>query len=176
MAKIIDQQNLLTADGIIPLRYGATTNVKIGQSIVPTQSNIAEVHLLLANIGGTTGNVWVEIYSDSSDLPSTLLGTSATVACSGIQAAPPNYPGGEVTFTFTSPVPVTPGVKCHIVLAGDYAVSSTVNIGWSRDTVNNTYASGNLTDYTGSTWELYSANDAWFKEYYTPSSGFFAFF
>lgn len=165
MAEILDQKAYGTPNVSSPLRYGATTNVLMAQSFTPTLNNVTKVILELIKTGSPSGNVWAEIYTDNAGTPNAQTGAdSATVACSSITDT--STPGEQMTFTFASPISLTPSTKHWIVLNGDYTANGTDYIAWDRDNTGSTLTGQSIKSFNGSTWSDYdNPNDQWFEEY-----------
>jgi hypothetical protein len=122
MALVIDQSNTAASVSFTSLRFSASFE-KIGIQFVPTVStDVIEVHLNLKKTGTPTGNIWVEVWTDTgSNAPNAITGSaSANVDVSTI-------PGSETetTFTFAAGTAVTASTKYWIVVRGSYTINGT---------------------------------------------------
>jgi len=109
------------------LRRVTVANTRLGQRISRITSDIAEtVTLRLFRTGAPVGSVWVTLQTGDIGPAGTVLGTSALVDVSTVNATDP------ADVTFTMPSTVIPAGTAYIVLHGDYALSDTAYIDWRR--------------------------------------------
>lgn len=165
MADVLDQ-SYTNKDNSWALRYGATTNVRLGVEFVPTiTAKRSKVIFWLGKEGSPSNDVWAEIYADSGSLPTgSALATSDTVACSSVS----NGTGAEITFTFSgaNKIQLNSGITYHLVITGDYAASETVYITFYND-VSGSYTPSGTEDWDGTDWgDAEPTTDPYFKEYY----------
>lgn len=173
MSGILDQSFTTTPDDAGFLRY-STSVYNLAQQITPSVTGyLVEFHLKCTKIGSPTGNMWVELWSDTgSDLPNSIIGTASdTLDVSTISASETEY-----TFSFsTTDAAVTASTKYWVVFLGDYTVSTSNYIQVGRVTAGG--YSGGITAYSdnASNWTP-QTNDYYFKQYRNaPSaSGFLA--
>lgn len=163
----LDQsQTSWDASGYLQMRYSTAIEWNANSFTPSVTANISKVILRLAKIGVPTGNIWITIETDNSNKPSgTIVVQSANVDVSGLSTDTVN--GAEVTFTL-SPTSLTSGIKYWIKYNGDYAESS------SNHTIifKKTSMGAHFGYYGNGSFHIpYDSNsDAYFKEYYLPSS------
>src|SRR3990167_271353 len=98
---------------------------------------IARVTLKLKKTGSPTGNIWVEIWSDSGSAPSAqLVSDSAVIDISTLTGSFASY-----NFDLSASVPVVSGTQYYIVLQGDNAINGADYAEWEHSGSNN-YADG----------------------------------
>lgn len=145
----------------IPLRYNTNDNIKLSASFTQSGARqIKTVALKLKKVGTiTTGKVvFVTIETNNAGDPSgTALGTSANVQTDDISSSAYAW----VTFTFAKPVDVSDATVYHVVLAGDFTVSTSNHIVWRTATV----ASGGNANVYDSGWAAVSTNSREFFAY-----------
>src|SRR3990167_5888647 len=168
---VLDRQYITGDDDRGDLRRSTVpANLLLGQQFTPTIGlNVIQVDLKLFKTGSPTGNIWAEIWSDSTDLPNAQIGVdSATVDVSTLGASP----GAFVTFTWVTGPSIVANTKYWIVFNGDYAQSDTVNASWMADSDESGGGfSISARSNDGSTWAALSATfDFMFKEYYQELS------
>ena|SRR3990167_3778557 len=177
MATILDQQN--TSHDSPDAMNSATDRISAAQQFTPSVSaTVNQVILFLAKVGSPTGNLTVEIWSDTgSNLPNAIIGTgSGNVAESGLSTTP-----AEITFTGISAV-VSSGTKYWAVLKTTSAVNASNHITYDTDFSGNPYSGGimAISDNVPA-WTSRVSRDMYFKEYYdnttiiTAGGGFFQF-
>jgi hypothetical protein len=131
------------------LRVGAADNIQLAAEWTPTESvaHVKEIWLLLEKLGTVTSGkvVSLRIESDSSGLPSgTSLGASANVQTDSISSTFAQW----IKFNFTNHVQLLRNTVYHVVLTGDYDVSSSNCIVWISSTV----ASGGNQEIKDASW------------------------
>lgn len=140
--------------------------IQVSQSILVGAgfNRISRVTLYLTKVGSPTGNVNVNIFAcDANDKPTGVsLGTSSVLASSTST--------GEVVFTFTSAIVVSPSTKYCIVYScpsGD--ASNHVQYTYRAS---NPYGDGAMTTSadSGASWSAASTNDMYFRVF-----GFFLY-
>ena len=143
------------------LRDGTDSNIKFAAAF--TQSGARQIKKVLIplkkNGAVASGNLTLTIEADSSGDPSgTPLGT-ATFSTDNLPTTGYEY----VTFEFATPIEVADATTYHVVLAGAYSVSATVNVTWRSKTV----ASGGNLSYFDSGWAQTATEDLEFivREY-----------
>ena len=122
------------ATGVEPVltmrQWGNTTPTspsrlqKIGQLMrVATSGTLDTGQCLMRRVGTPGGNIWMEIWSVSGGLPSSLLATSDTRTANSISTA--SLPSTNEVFTFTgaNQIVLTAGTDIVPVMAGDWAVN-----------------------------------------------------
>ena len=93
-----------------------------------------QIKVGLIRIGAPTGNCWIEIQTDDgAGRPSNTAVTNGTSVTKDVTTIS-NVELTWYTFTFATPPTLTASTKYHIVAKGDYAVSTTANIGWATGT------------------------------------------
>ena len=144
-----------------------TGSTEVAQGFMPLYSgSITSVSLYGKKVGSPTGNMWVQIQTDSSGKPSnSSLGQSANVDVSAF----PTSNGWLTTFTFSSPVSVTGGTQYHIVAMGDFAISST-NYMTLYSTNSDVYKRGYYNYRYNAAWTSLTARNLYFREYILPLS------
>lgn len=143
---IISGANILTgfdasASGPVKTEYQESVNVdqsfrnsaglhSMAQGFeVDTTGTVASIQLTLLKVGSPTGNLWVEIQTNSSGVPSNTPvsnGTSATIDIATLTTSRAWY-----TFTFAVPPTVTADTVYFIVIRGDNAISATDYPRWT---------------------------------------------
>jgi len=140
-----------TSLGDTILRSASNTNIKLGARFTQDGAKqVKKIVLQLKRAGTITAGkiVKVSLYTENSDVPDTLLGTSADVLCSSIGTS---YE--SVEFEFAVPVDLEDATDYCVVLEGDYDVSGTNCIKWETDTV---VSGGNFIHYT-TDWQAATA-------------------
>jgi hypothetical protein len=134
-----------------------TTSDKLAQSFqISTASTVSEVDLWLKKIGSPTGNMTVEIQTDSAGEPSGTAvtnGTSNTVSASTLTTS-----FGDITFSFASNPSLASGTTYWIVLTTADSQSNTNYVVWGADTSTPGYADGAMFGEDASTWGALSAD------------------
>ncbi len=125
--------------------------------------DVPKIALLLHKDGNPSGNVWVEIWSDSAGNPGALItnGQSVNVACSSFNS------GDWVDFSFSTKPTLINNQNYWMVLKGDYAYSVTDVVRFCRDNAHllgwgPIHRDGDLVSPFTNTW---SADDLVFKLY-----------
>lgn len=171
MANILDQSYDPTTNFEFQLRFASNNGVKAAQGFTPTiTAKIPSIELKLDKNGTPSGNIWVTIEANNAGAPSgTPLATSSNVAVTGlgVEAFTP--------FTFATPVQLTSGVLYWAVLQGDFAFSTSNNIGVrTRQQASDGYVSGPFSLNDGTNWVLQDGGgtfyDQGFKEYYDDTT------
>lgn len=123
MAASIDQSfGAIAGAGNWRLRYDTDSTYVGHAKFTPTVSaGVSKLEIGIGPQGSPSGNVWAEIWTDSSGSPGTKVGgSSANVACSSITV------NNFYDFTWSSNYPqVASGTTYWIVLRGDYSVNTT---------------------------------------------------
>ena len=134
-----------------------TTNDKLAQSFeISTASPVSEVDLYLKKVGSPTGNLTVEIQTDSAGEPSGTAvtnGTSNTVSASTLTTS-----FADITFSFASNPSLASGTTYWIVLTTADSQSNTNYVVWGADTSTPSYADGEMLGEDASTWSALSAD------------------
>jgi len=116
----------------------AAARTGLAQGFKPNQSlPIHTITLSLKKNGTPTGDMHLEIWSDSGGAPSAQVGTDS----GAFAAASVTGSYTDITFTFTNPVPVDAGTQYYLVLQGAYAVSAANYVEWEHSG-SNSYADG----------------------------------
>lgn len=115
---------------VLELRKGTNDNIKIAASFTNAgvARSVKKVGLCLKQDGTIAAGkkLTVGIYADSTGDPGSIVGAAAgTVLVSDV---PVEF--GIVEFTFATPVELAADTLYHIVLEGDYDVSSTNYVAW----------------------------------------------
>lgn len=134
-----------------------TTNDKLAQSFeISTASTVSEIDLYLKKVGSPTGNLTVEIQTDSAGEPSGTAvtnGTSNTVSASTLTTS-----FADITFTFSSNPSLASGTTYWLVLTTSDTQSNTNYVVWGADTSTPSYADGEMLGEDASTWSALSAD------------------
>lgn len=134
-----------------------TTNDKLAQSFqVSSLTPVAEVDLWLKKVGTPTGNLTVEIQTDSAGEPSGTAvtnGTSNTVSASTLTTS-----FADITFTFSSNPSLASGTTYWLVLTTSDTQSNTNYVVWGADTSTPSYADGSMSGEDAGTWSALSAD------------------
>jgi len=169
MATVLDQQFIADDTNWNELHYSSSQQM-IGVQVMPTVSaSRNQIKLRLRKSAGLTGNIWVELWSSSSNLPNAQQSSdSGSVAiATGVAEA-----WGDITFTIATPIAEVAAVPFFIIMDGDYAESSSANIDWSADWTSPGYANVGYVYFNGSTWTgVAGTTEAQgFKEYYDDTT------
>jgi hypothetical protein len=160
----IDQQNTGSQQHGGAIGYNSSQQ-QFAIPFTPSHDNVSKVIIPFFKAGSPTGNIWAEIWSNSSGSPGSQTGNdSATVAANTI--TPTGNPGQDVEFIFSTPVSVTPSTLYWIVINFDYSLTTSNYIGISST---ETAYQAVMKYYNGSGWTADSYYGV-FKEYYYTSS------
>jgi hypothetical protein len=119
----------------------------------------------LARVGSPTGNFWFTIETSSGGVPSgTVLGTSNKYDVSRLPITPV-----LVRLPFSTPPSLSAATQYHLVLQGDFTLSSANHLAWRADTTAAAYANGSKGAYDGATWANDADDDFIFKIYITQN-------
>ena len=134
-----------------------TTNDKLAQSFqVSSLTPVTEVDLWLKKVGSPTGNLTVEIQTDSAGEPS---GTAVTNDTSNtVSASTLTTSFGDIAFSFASNPSLASGTTYWIVLTTADSQSNTNYVVWGADTSTPSYADGEMYGEDASTWGALSAD------------------
>ena len=161
---IMGQVYTTTGTNDIVLRNGTNDNIKLSASFTQSGAHqVKRVGLRLKNNGTITAGklMTLTIETDTAGDPTgTALGTADTVLCSAVGTT---Y--DWVVFTFAKPVDLADATVYHLVLAGDYTVSSSNNITWRTATV----ASGGNANVYDSAYAAVTTNS---REFYIHEYNF----
>lgn len=168
MADVIDQQYTnTTLSNEIYIRNSATQNVEAGLRVIPTvTAQVSKFDFWIKKRGTPTGDILVKIYSETSDLPGTLLAISDTVDVSTVSTS---YDYVSFTFAGANKIQLTSGTDYDFCLAGDYVPSSSDNVANSQH-LTGSYASGGILLLNSGSWAEYADYDPAFKQYYDNST------
>ncbi len=147
-----------------PLRFGATTHIKLAQSFQTSAAGAVEfVDISLFRAGTPTGTMWITIEASSGGNPSgTALVTSDKMAATAVSTT-----SQWIRFPFrAAPVSLSSATQYFIVLQGDYATDGTNYVAWNYQGTN-VYANGAFFTYNGSSWANTPTADQTFKVYVT---------
>lgn len=148
-----------------PLRFGATTNVKLAQSFLPSASGKVEfVDIEVFRAGTPTGTMWLTLEAVAGGNPS----GSALATSDKLDVAVVSTGHQWIRFPFRAPTTVTSGTTYNVVLQGDYAISGTNYVSWDYQATN-AYANGQFFTYNGTSWTASAAADQTFKVYVTTN-------
>ncbi|MFH0776406.1 MAG: LamG-like jellyroll fold domain-containing protein, partial [Patescibacteria group bacterium] len=129
-------------DTDIPLRLAAEDNVELAQQFqVSSAGTVPAVSLWLKKVGLPTGDISLEIQTDTDGLPSGSAvadGTATAIAVDSLSAQDYQW----VTFNFPTAPSLTAGTIYHLVLQGTFAASAENNLVWAADTNSPDYADG----------------------------------
>lgn len=141
----------------------AAARTGLAQSFKPKHAlPIARVALSLKKTGAPTGNIWVEIWSNSVGTPSAqIVSDSAVIDISTLTGSFASY-----NFDFTTPVPVVAGTTYYVVLQGDNAINGAAYATWENSGSNN-YSEGSPFKEDGSAvWTANGTSDHVFNTQY----------
>lgn len=170
---IVDQSSAKDAlfasqTGSIALSGGTAgsgqTNQALGQSFTAGSGySTTRIDLFLQISNSPTDNAVLEVLTGSI--------TGTVIATSSVSAASfPGYPGGWISFTFSS-ISLVGGTKYYLRLTRDGARDTTNNFTWSANG-NSLYGSGGSYQRDNNSWSSESTTqDMLFKVYSTPVSG-----
>jgi len=168
MATILDQTYNESNQDDFAVYRNSNTIYLVGQQITPSISaSINQVKFNLSKAASPTGNIWVEVWSDTgSNLPNAQTGIDSSTIDIATLDADPTF--ALKTFTFATPVPVVSGTKYWLVLNSDMTVvggGNYVEVGYDNSSAS--YAGGIYAhaDNLGA-WSSTSTRDASFYEYY----------
>ena len=160
----LDQSYTKTPNSQSAVKYD-NTYYYVSQSFIPSvTATMPQLILKLFRNGTPTGNIWVEIETDSSNKPSNTTvtnGTSANIDVTTIS----NIDYTEYTFTFATPPSLTASTQYHIVLKGDYSNSTSNFIGWGESNEATLYGYRNYSN-SALSWSNFSGYSGYFKTYY----------
>lgn len=132
------------------LRYD-TNLQQLGQGFqVGTAMNVGAVQLYVRKDLSPSGNIWLEIQTNNAGVPSNTAvtnGVSSNISTSVISSA-----AGWITFRFPTSVSLAASTQYHLVLKGDYTLSTTNYITWYSDSTSSAYSLGAANQYNGTTW------------------------
>ncbi|MBS3927805.1 MAG: hypothetical protein KGZ65_04355 [Sphingomonadales bacterium] len=146
----------------------AAARTGLAQSFKPTYSlPIARIALSLKKTLAPTGNIWVEIWTDSPGAPSAqLLADSAVVNIATLTTSFASY-----NFDFTFPIPVVAGTTYYVVLQADNAIDAANYATWETSGSNN-YSRGGPFQHDGSVaWTAPNTFDHVFNTQYQGGWG-----
>jgi len=128
-----------------------TTYNGLGQSFTTTSAyDLGTIELLLYRTAtAPTGNVWVELWSVSGDLPNVKLATSVKIPCTNLTT---DTNGAYVEFGFNTAYSLSNSTKYVIVLEADYTAPATNRIYWKMHYVG-TYSGGTEIFQNVDTWQ-----------------------
>lgn len=156
-------QAFTTENSQTALRAGATTNVKLAQSMqVSVAAPLLWVDLKLYRNGTPNGNIWVTLQGDNGTgrpNDSNILATSDKLNAANVALTT----GEFLRFVFRNPPTLETGVTYHIVLQGDYTPGGT-NVQW-RDNTTGGYSDGQESTYNGTVWTTVAARDFVFRAF-----------
>lgn len=132
--------------------YSSTLGDEIGQGFTPSISGpVPYVDLWMQRVGSPSGNILVELRSNSSGLPGSVLATSNAIDASTISTSP-----SKVRFTFSTPYSVTAETLYHLTTLVTYSFSQGVNnIQWAQDG-SPSYTRGQDSFLNNGTWQTNS--------------------
>lgn len=140
------------------------STVRVAQGFnSPTAGLVMFIDVKLIKVGTPTGNLWLELQSDSGGVPSnTVLASTWKLDVSRISTT-----ATVVRLPFLVPYSVSAATLYHLVAQGDWTVSATNYIGWRMDGSAAVYsnASKALYDSDTTTWTADTDDDMWFKLY-----------
>lgn len=135
--------NIGNADSSTRQAQGFTYTDSLAEAIT-----LSDVTLIVCKVGTPTDNLYVELYSSSGGLPSTLVANGTTTTVAGGSLVNPNYE--TVKFTWNTPPSITSGAMYHLVLRRSGA-NDAANYYRVLDAAGNQYANGTPSTYTAST-------------------------
>jgi hypothetical protein len=136
-------------------------NDKIAQSFeVSGEQNIKTVDLQLKKVGSPTGDLSLEIQTDSGGEPSGTPVTNGTATVVDESTLSTSY--GDITFTFATAPTLSDATTYWLVLSTDRSASETNYVAWGADGSSPSYADGEMMSEVSSTWSAES-KDAVFE-------------
>lgn len=126
-----------------------TNGTLIGQTfVVPSgYDRIDEVRIPLIRIGTVAGNVTAHLYATSGGYPTGSSLGNKTITASTIGTSGADW----TTFTFASPIAVTPGARYAIVFDGN-GTSSSATVAWWRGSTAGYSGGAGFYKYSGGAW------------------------
>ncbi|MBU1864258.1 MAG: hypothetical protein KKH94_11385 [Candidatus Omnitrophica bacterium] len=149
-----------TSLGDTILRSGADTNIKLGARFTQDgDRQVKKIILPLKRTGTIAAGkiVKVSLYTEDTDAPDALLGTSENVLCTAIGTDYEN-----VEFTFLTPVDLADVTDYFVILEGDYTESGSNCISWQTDTV---ASGGNFIHFTDAWQSGTTTKSFWFANW-----------
>lgn len=143
-----DEEQTTTSGDIGRLHFAADVQ-ELAQGVqVDTTGKVPFVAINVLKVGSPTGNMWLEIRSDSAGSPNTLLATSVKIDVTKILT-------GEtwILLPFLNPVSLTALTQYHLVLDADYAQSSANQISWRGATTDAYATRGTMKRWDGTAWQ-----------------------
>src|SRR5262249_40539809 len=133
---------------------------------VATVGKIERIDIPILRAGAVSGNIWMEIRSDSAGSPSSTVLATSDKENAGVISTTEGY----IAFLFRNPfTPADTSTQYHMVLNADYTRSDAVNITW-RGVAAGGYANGVAKEFNGTTWANASGvGDFDFKLYVTEN-------
>jgi len=143
----------------VALDYGQ----QLAQGIqLSSSSDISSIKLYLRKIGSPTGNLTIEIQTDSTGDPS---GTPVTNGTSDVvDASTLTTSLALVEFTFTTSPNLSASTQYHVVLKTTDSQSDTDFVIWGTDESSPSYSGGQLKSYNGASWDA-ETDDTIFQIY-----------
>lgn len=134
---------------------------KLAQSFeVSGEQNIKTVDLQLKKVGSPTGDLSLEIQTDSGGEPSGTPVTNGTATVVDESTLSTSY--GDITFTFATAPVLSDATTYWLVLSTDRSASETNYVAWGADGSSPSYADGEMMSEVSSTWSAES-KDAVFE-------------
>lgn len=146
-----------------------TANTNISQGFKPnTSSTVTEIRLWLKVFQIPTGNINIQIQTDSAGVPSGSGITSGTSNNIDVTTLTSSYQW--ITFTFLVNPTLVAGTQYHIVLQGSFSISAVNYVLWGVDNYDLIYPNGNISVYGGASWTANVALQAIFEVYITGAT------
>lgn len=161
-----DQNQNTGGGGSIQLRDDAA-RTGLAQGFKPDYSMpLARVNLnVWKTLGGATGNIWVEIWTDSSGSPSAQTGTDSALV--DISTFSTSDTSTFTSFDFATPIPLVAGTQYYIVLQGDYAIGAAAGVAVWAIASSNVYSDGGPFKHNAAvTWSTNGTSDHVFQTFF----------
>jgi len=144
----------------------ATSRTEISQGFKPkTSAAVQKVRLWLKKTSTPTGNINIELQTDSSGVPSGSAVSNGTSVNIDISTLTTSY--AWYTFTFSTGPTLTADTQYHLVLQGDNTINGTAYAEWGTDDYDVVFPDGTMSAYDATTWEAQSKYNAVFEMYIT---------
>lgn len=174
ITEVLSEKQETVSGSQIGLRFNAAhTYMKQGFQLDGSGVwHLVKTELRCQRYNNPSGDVWVEVWGDTSGVPdpsSVISGASNAVK---VDASTIGTSVAWVEFGFTSPVSLAKGTPYHLVLAGDYAISTTHRVGFDQNDAGGYRTDADPFDYgkssDGSSWAVTTSVDLVFRLYKGP--------
>ena len=144
----------------------SVSRTQISQGFKPkTSAAVLKVRLWLKKTSTPTGNINIEIQTNTAGVPSGTAvsnGTSANIDVSTLTTSYAWY-----TFIFSTSPTLVADTQYHLVLQGSNTINGSAYANWGADDYDVVYPDGTMSVYDAATWEAASKYNAVFEMYIT---------